>query len=337
MQQFEYDNKMIIPFSVSWEITSRCNLNCAYCHHFFEKYKEITFQQALLLIQNLIKNDIFELTITGGEPLLRKDLLNIMSYAIDHGLGINLVTNGTLITNEIARKLSKYDIYVTISLDGSSSQINDALRGLGTFKKIIKACLMLREAGVRFHLLATICYKNIADINRLAKLSNDLGAHILTINTVLPIKGRIKYSLAPFDFYFLLNQVIRIRKDGYAISVDEHMRPFLSILTGSKLGTCPAAKYTCAITSNGKIKPCQALSIISKNNLFEKSFSEIWINDINLNKFRKMRSPRTCRLCKCYELCGGGCRASSFAKYGCLSYPDPRCWIFYNSTIKREK
>lgn len=172
-----------------WEITKRCNLSCIHCISSVGTQRELDTKQALKVIDNLDSLGCKELYITGGEPLIRKDIFKILEKAKEKKFKIGLFTNGTLIDHRNIKKIKFYVNEIGISLDGSNSKINDKIRGIGTFKKIIKAISIIKNNKIPFGLYTTLTKINFNDFENIFKLVALLGIDFLRINEV-SLRGR---------------------------------------------------------------------------------------------------------------------------------------------------
>jgi len=173
----------------SWEITKKCNLNCLHCISASSIKKELKTKDALKVIDNLNSLGYKNLSITGGEPLMRKDIFVLLKKAKEHNFFTSLISNGTLINNKNILDIKKYVDKIIISLDGSNSKINDKIRGQGSFNKTIKAIKLLNDQNILIILCITISKVNIKDLNNIIRLSKELSIKEVHINEIL-IRGR---------------------------------------------------------------------------------------------------------------------------------------------------
>jgi len=162
---------------VFWNLTNRCNLLCSQCYINAKSgnsnNEELSTDEAKNFIDNLAEMKIPLLMFSGGEPLLRKDLWELASYAKSKGLKTALSSNGTLITKEIAAKIKKVSIeYVGISLDGVNQKTHDAIRGKpGSFKKSIQALKNCVDIGLKCGVRITATAENLNEILSLLDLT----------------------------------------------------------------------------------------------------------------------------------------------------------------------
>ncbi|NWG09531.1 MAG: radical SAM protein [Nitrososphaerales archaeon] len=180
------------PITIVWNFTNRCNLNCLHCHQDsspMSSYPELTTFQAFRVIDNMSDAGVAILTFSGGEPLLRSDLYDVIKRANDSGMLCTIASNGTLITLEVAKKLAKAGIKrVEIGLDGARAETHDFLRNkLGSFEAAIKG--IRNCATVGFNELATTMTLHSNNINELEEtmdLAEKLGATRFYLNRLIP-------------------------------------------------------------------------------------------------------------------------------------------------------
>src|SRR6202451_1981979 len=138
------------PICLTWELTYACNLSCVHCLSSSGRRdpRELSTQECKAVIDTLQRMQVFYVNIGGGEPTVRPDFWELVDYATAHHVGVKFSTNGSRITPEVARKLAGSDyIDVQISLDGATAEVNDAVRGTGSFDMALRAMQNLRDAG----------------------------------------------------------------------------------------------------------------------------------------------------------------------------------------------
>ena len=174
--QFSSDKRPVVV----WNITRRCNLKCLHCYAHARNIpfdNELTTMEGKNLIDDLAGFGVPVLLISGGEPLVRKDLPELAAYAVGKGMRAVISTNGTLITPQMAGTLKKIGLsYVGISLDGME-EINDRFRGVkGAFRSALKGIENCKKAGIKVGLRFTINKINVGEIPDLFKLieENDI-------------------------------------------------------------------------------------------------------------------------------------------------------------------
>lgn len=155
---FEYG--LNSPICLTWELTYACNLSCTHCLSSSGRRdpRELTIAEAKAVIDELEAMQVFYVNIGGGEPTVRPDFFELLDYATAHHVGVKFSTNGVRITPEVARRLAGNDyIDVQISLDGATSEVNDAVRGAGSYDMALRAMRCLADAGMKNFKLSVVC------------------------------------------------------------------------------------------------------------------------------------------------------------------------------------
>src|SRR5882757_5497651 len=148
IEQFEHG--LDAPICLTWELTYACNLACVHCLSSSGKRdpRELSTRQCMDIIDELERMQVFYVNIGGGEPTVRPDFWELVDYATEHHVGVKFSTNGVRITPEVAARLAASDyVDVQISLDGASAEVNDAVRGVGSYDTALRAMQNLAAAG----------------------------------------------------------------------------------------------------------------------------------------------------------------------------------------------
>ena len=169
------------PRIVAWEVTRSCNLNCVHCRassHSGPYPHELNTGKAKQVLDQISEVGRPIIILTGGEPLLRKDVFTLAEYGTEKGLRMVMGTNGTLITPDIAKKIMASGIKrVSVSLDGATAERHDAFRQVdGCFDRALKGVACLKEQGVEFQINTTITKHNVFELKALLDLAVRLGA-----------------------------------------------------------------------------------------------------------------------------------------------------------------
>ena len=146
----QFKGGLTAPICLTWELTYACNLSCVHCLSSSGRRdpRELTTAECMAVIDELQRMQVFYVNIGGGEPTVRPDFWALVDYATDHDVGVKFSTNGVKITPEIARRLAGRDyVDLQISLDGATREVNDAVRGPGSFDMALRAMRNLAEAG----------------------------------------------------------------------------------------------------------------------------------------------------------------------------------------------
>lgn len=301
-----------------WEITKNCNLVCIHCISSTGTKRELNTKNALEAIDNLADWGCRELYITGGEPLTRKDIFAILKKAKEKKFKIGLLTNGILINKRNIEEIKLYVDGIGISLDGSSPQVNDQIRGTGTFGKILEAISIVQKAQIPLALYVTLTKLNLDDFENILRLAKSLGIKNLRVNEVTA-RGRAwrhrkRLVLDPHDRANLKEYLIKKLKKVFDLDIK-------SFITNS----CCNLKSTIVFLSpTGYIYPCieifQKKPSLYLGNIFDFRPKEYREHRNVLSKFKKSKCP--------YQLT----RAPGFTL--CLDDPSTKCPVLINSDEK---
>ncbi|SHE80492.1 mycofactocin radical SAM maturase [Ferrithrix thermotolerans DSM 19514] len=329
------------PICLTWELTYACNLACSHCLSSSGRKdpRELSTEEAKGLIDQFKEMDIFYINIGGGEPTVRSDFKEVVSYALDKGIGVKFSTNGTRIDQEMARWIaSEAYLDVQVSLDGPREEQNDSIRGDGSFKSAIKALESLQRHGATSYKISSVVTKvSIGHLDELYELSNALGAQLRL--TRLRPSGRAsliwsQLNLDGEDQRYLYRW---LREHPEVLTGDSffHLNPLGDALEG--LNICGAGRVVCLIDPVGDVYACPFVIHESflAGNVRELSFKEIWQTAPTFETLRQSREPRTCSTCSALNSCHGGCMAAKF--FGGLGFddPDPNC-VFDKATSMAE-
>lgn len=203
------------PLFVVWNFTNRCNLRCKHCYQNAGPHlsNELDTNEALNVVRDLSDSDVSSIAFSGGEPLLRQDFFKVASHAKDYGMYVAVATNGTLITSEIAKKLSKTVDYVEISLDGATPESHDNFRGVpGSWERAVCGIKHLIDAGVTVGIATTATKTNISEIHKIIDLTEQLKAdYFICFNFIPTGRGQeiAKLDLSPLEREELLKGLYR--------------------------------------------------------------------------------------------------------------------------------
>jgi heme b synthase len=284
--------------------------------------------------------------LTGGEPLLRKDIFALADYGTKKGLRMVLATNGTLITPDITKKITGSGIKrISISLDGATRESHDLFRQVnGAFDGAIQGITYLKEQGIEFQINTTVTRYNLSELEGILDLAVGLGAAAHHMFLLVPT-GRAKemvnqelnareYEDTLCWFYQQQNAVPLqlkatcapqyhriLRQEAHSKGEKVNRKAYgLDAVTRG----CLAGISYCFISHEGIVQPCGYLELNS-GDLRESIFSDIWKNSsifADLRDFSKYEGK--CRRCEYITVCGG-CRARAYAAYGDYLSEEPLC------------
>ncbi len=346
------------PYAISWNTTYRCNLRCSHCYLDTnaltkQSAKELSTQEGLRLIDQMAElNPNLLLILTGGEPLLRKDIYELASYASQKGMMVVLGTNGNLIDDDIAKKLKESGVTgIGISLDSIAPDKHDKFRGIPrAWDETLNGIEACRRQGIEFQIQTTVTRDNFHEIPDIIDFSYNVGAKVFNLFFLICTgKGQDLTDITPQQYDQALHQLYEIQKKyqgrmmvgakcapHYRRIVYEH--DTASPLIRAYAGGCPAGTHYCRITPEGDVTPCPYMPNVS-GNVREKTFGEIWNGSENIQALRDAHLQGRCGVCEFQYICKG-CRARALAATG--NQMDEDAWCDYvpgkygNKVIKLE-
>ncbi|MEA2054506.1 MAG: radical SAM protein [Candidatus Thermoplasmatota archaeon] len=345
------------PFQIVWDVTYACNLKCKHCYATAGKTwkDELSTEEAKRAIDIFDRAGVTIIAFSGGEPLVRPDILELTKYAADKGIYVAIATNGTLITKEKAREMNEAGVqFVQISLDGASAETHDKFRGIqGAFDKTVDGVKNSVEKGFFVEISTTATKYNYKEIPDIIRLSEELGANwFMAFNFIPTGRGKdiVKVDLTPDEREEMLKMLwneLKARKNINVLSTapqfarvalqqeegeDEKVVPthfYNPKLAGQLvdlaefIGGCGAGRFYMAMHANGDLQPCVFFPL-KLGNIREDDFEELWIHNKVLQDLRDKDLLKGCDTCDYRYYCGG-CRARAYAYTGDYLSPDPGC------------
>lgn len=338
--------------SVIWSVTHKCNLKCRHCYaDAGQPYQgELSTEEAMDVIEQLREVGEPLLFISGGEPLMRKDIFNILSESVRSGMRVILSTNGTLIDDEIADKIVEVGVhYVTIPVYGPA-QFHDYYTGIeGSYKKALNALKLLKERKIKTGLKTVVTRNTYKYIKYLFDLANEVGATLVYMCDLIPTgrAGLIREERLDKDSWkHLMDEIIEkiLLNNKYSnIEIDIGAHPSAAIYTMLKLRDMgydvdqaikkmeekresPVGQGFLSISPTGNILltnfiPWLVIGNIRKIKLVDALSNPVYQKLGNPNNLRGL-----CRKCEYRFLCGG-CRAKAVIDRGDIFEEDSSCLI----------
>ncbi len=317
------------PVNITWEITHQCNLRCIHCLSASSQASpgELTFEECKKIVDELAGLKVFEINFGGGEPLLKDYFLKLLRYIHTQGIVTCVSTNGTALTAEAVGLFTDNPLVnVQVSLDGATAEVNDRIRGEGTFRNIISGIELLSGRNIPLSVNTVVTARNYHQLDALKALAKTYGAN-LRVSRFRP-SGRARQSWDALKLnnaqlkelsVWLANEPDILTGDSF-FSISQDGRRLLG------LDMCGAAKMTACIDPMGGVYPCAFLQDkpFYGGSLRDKTFKEIWDNAEPFKRLRNLE-PTACRTCPRLENCRGGCPAVAYFLTQDLNESDPEC------------
>jgi AdoMet-dependent heme synthase len=326
------------PLYIAWEVTLLCNARCVHCysesgpgvHH----PGQLSTEEGLRMIDDLADAGLLVLAFSGGEPLIRRDIFQLIGRAVERGLVVNIATNGAVVRDRMARRIKQAGVSsVTVSLDGAAAKTHDGMRQFpGLFERTVRAVETLAAHGLRVVVSFTPTRLNYQEGPAVVALAHQLGAQAVNMSEYVPAgRGTIDLALPPAALQGLLDEWITMRREyaGRMRIIWHDCRAAMLVPPEERdlYNGCGAGKLTARIRVDGTLTPCVFLPN-PVGNLRTTPFREIWSRSPLLHKIRdrELVGESNCGSCELKGVCGG-CRAVSMAYYGTPLRGDPSCWI----------
>jgi AdoMet-dependent heme synthase len=357
-------NEEFIPKWIAWEATGRCNLNCIHCRcdaGMEAGEGDLTTDEAKRMIDDIAAYAKPVMVLSGGEPLMRRDIFEIAAYGTDKGLRMCMATNGTMINDKVCADMQASGIrMVSLSLDGSTAEIHDDFRKQkGAFAGTLRGADYLKKHGIPFLINSSFTKRNQEDIPNVYRLAKEMGATAWYMFMIVPT-GRgeeiMSELISAEDYEEILDWHFRAELEEpdmmmrptcaphyYRITLQrskeediDYERRNLSFSTGGAKG-CIAAQVIALITQTGDVQPCSYFPT-SAGNVKTQSFKDIWENSALFRSLRDFSSYKgRCGECEYINVCGG-CRARADAIHGDYLAEEPFCnYVPYKTRKKGEE
>ena len=332
------------------EVTQCCNLQCIHCHAESNSSndEELSLEQMRQLLRELAAQPEFKMVVfSGGEPLMREDIVELCDYASWLGLWPVIATNGTLLDTTLATRLRRAGVCgVAVGLDGDCPAVHDEIRGeRGAFRRAIQGCVAVRDAGVALQINITLMQKNYERLPQIIRLSENLGSKVVLAYFCAPCgRGATNKEilLDEAQYEMTIRRIAELQSQSRLI-IEPTCGPTYWPMLGSRgrmsslalrlLGPlvfhgCVAGTGLFYVRADGEALPCPFLPV-SAGNVLSKGVSELWRKGEvfeSLRAVKKRPGGLACSECQFHSVCGG-CRARAFWAYDDLAADDPFCFI----------
>lgn len=334
---------------IAWEVTRSCNLACKHCRgeaHPEPYDGELTTPEAMALIDSFSATGNPIIIFTGGEPMMRPDIYQLIEYASGRGLTCAFAPNGTLITPETARLIKNCGVErCSISIDGSDAASHDSFRGIpGAFDASLRGIEYLKQAGVPFQINTTVTRDNLDNFKNIFNLCERIGAAAWHIFLLVPMGRAARLAdqvISAEEYEAVLHWLYEFRKSTSmslkATCAPHYYRIMRQKARAEKIKVSPqtfgmdamtkgclGGTGFCFISHTGQVQPCGYLEL-NCGNVREQPFPEIWQHS---EIFRNLRDQGQyegkCGYCEYHKVCGG-CRARAYSMGGNYLREEPLC------------
>ncbi|MGH8987218.1 MAG: mycofactocin radical SAM maturase [Acidimicrobiales bacterium] len=318
---------------LTWELTYACNLSCVHCLSSSGRRDpgELSTRECEALIDELRELQVFYVNVGGGEPTIRGDFWHLLDYATAHRVGVKFSTNGTRITAEAARRLAGNDyVDVQLSLDGATPEVNDAVRGEGSYAAVRAAMAHLAGEGVEgFKLSVVVTRENVGQLDELKALADSHGARLRVTRLRPSGRGAAAWSrLHPTTEQQRLVYDWLLAQGEEVLTGDSffHLSAYGEPLPG--LNLCGAGRVVCLVDPVGDVYACPFTiheDFRAGNVRSPGGFAGVWRSSALFTGLRSPSGGGACNACSSFDSCRGGCMASKYFTGLPLDGPDPEC------------
>jgi len=345
---------MRTPRSVDVEITSRCNLRCRYCYYFDNpavEYRDLDTATWQRFFDELGRCNVMEVCVSGGEPFMRPDLIDLLHGIVRNRMRFSIASNGGLIDDDRAAAVAatRRCNNVQISVDGSCAEIHDVGRGRGSFDGAMRGIRTLQRHGVPIAVRVTIHRHNVRDLPAIARLlledleipsfgtnaASALGSCLrsadeialstadrqLAMQTLVALNAHYRGRIAAFagpladaEAWTRMQAARRARTPGFA--------------NGGRLTACGCVFDKIAIRADGAIVPCTMLAHLELGRIGRDDFAEVWRQAPAMVSLRErqnipLQQFAECRDCEYAPYCTGNCPGLAYTATGQVDRPSP--------------
>jgi MoaA/NifB/PqqE/SkfB family radical SAM enzyme len=297
---------LVGPLVVHLEIIAACNLTCSHCFagELPRNHNPLRLEELEVLFADLARLGTFRIALTGGEPLLRRDVLEVLDAAIAAGLHPSLTTNALLITEPIARELGRRpEVLLNVSLEGPTAEVNDAVRGAGTFDAVLDRLGVLRRHAP-FTLGFTLLRTNTGLVRECVELARRVEARAVVFRPLYPAGMALHHLDLMPDFAQYQEAIEEVAELDVSAPEPGEIEAFGPM--------CGAGRHLCAVSVQGDVNPCGFLGpAFQTGNIRERPFADIWRHGQAMRRMRQADGFR------------GGCRARALVFSGSVEGTDP--------------
>ena len=322
---------------ILWEITPYCNMHCKHCLFYentkVEPQKQLTTEEIYKIIDNLSKESkLNAIWLSGGEPLLRKDIVEICQYISNYGIEPSISTNGVLLTPQKISSLNNAGVkYIHLSIDGAKAKTHDELRGVqGSFDQLMKVLDYLKVSPIKRGASFMVTEESIDEIEEVIEIAKEKELSVISFYLVAQLgRGAQNFKGESEDLRKKLQEKISKMENNTDLKVEIFRADTLE--EESILQECNAERFL-NITYDGKLGGCPWLMKSDKDSevgsLLEEDFillEEKCKTKILQKKAKRQEKMRYCEHCSQNDQCGKGCMALQITKDNIYYGLDPIC------------
>ena len=337
----QFEQGLDAPICLTWELTYACNLACVHCLSSSGRRdpRELSTAECKTVIDELQRMQVFYVNVGGGEPTVRRDFWDLLDYATAHDVGVKFSTNGSRITPAIAARLAGTDyVDVQISLDGASAEVNDRVRGPGSYDTALRAMHALADAGFQgFKISVVVTRENVAQLDRFKAIADGFGAQLRIT--------RLRPSGRGADVWDELRPTAHQQRELYSWLLERgedvltgdsffHLAAYGDPLPG--LNLCGAGRVVCLIDPIGDVYACPFAihdAFRAGNVREDGGFARVWRESELFLDLRRPQTGGACSSCGFFDTCRGGCMAAKFFTGLPLDGPDPECALGHGEPL----
>ncbi len=317
------------------DLTKNCNLTCSFCRQTNEADlpDSMSYDQWLNVISQVSEMDCKMIALAGGEPLMHKDFFSILGLAADKIEEVYVLSNGTLITQKVAKRLAENKIKgLQVSLDAFNPALHDKIRGKpGTWEKATNGIRNAIDAGIPVTVRTTVYSENAQEAIPLLEFAHSIGVKTYAIRRVVPTgAGANVELLKPDELQTLFTKtLIRAKELDMLLSLGDPFSRFLlneQPFAEGSIGGCSIGLNIIYIAQDGSVLLCPCLPVYC-GDVKQETVRSIWRDAEAFSIARSLRSNLEGKCGRCeYKFQCGGCRASAYYLTGSICGEDSGCW-----------
>lgn len=338
-------------FVMQLHVTGRCNQKCKHCYHEDYENEILSFDNIVEIIRQYRElvdtynerysvNGKAHINITGGEPFIRTDIMRILELMNKNSdkFSYGILTNGSLITNQIARKIKELNVsYVQLSIDGDIEK-HDSIRGEGNLYQTLDAIDILRKNNLHVMVSFTANVNNYMDFPKVAEHCRKHGVEVLWSDRVVPIgNANVELCLSVpqcMEYFRIMKEESENKKNRNLKILMNRSLQF--IVDKKQVYKCAAGVSQIVVDEKGDILPCRRMPLVC-GNVLENELKDVFFNSEIMQKLRNKEFPSQCNKCRFKFSCSGGARCISLALTSSYENADPFCPLIYYERSNNER